>query len=260
MNVLLIEDDVIVADTNEQLLKIIDPSIQIKGRVSSIKTAISWFDTNPTPDLIFADIELEDGNCFEIFRVVSPRCMIVFVTSHNSYAIQAFKLNSIDYILKPVTRDALEGTLKKINEFREIVGISSASLMPNMNELIRSLQQERKKHLQYKSRFLVRRGQKLVSIPTPEIAYFYTTERINYLKTKSDQTYLLDYTLDELQDILPPDIFFRISRSFYLSVTSVENLSSYQGNRLLLELNPPAEKEVVVSRERVADFKSWLGK
>jgi DNA-binding LytR/AlgR family response regulator len=130
----------------------------------------------------------------------------------------------------------------------------------NMQELIKALQQEQRKHRQYRSRFLVKRGQKLVSIPAEEIAYFYSDERINFLKTKSDQKYILDYTLDELEEMLHPDLFFRISRSFYVSVNSVEHITNYQGNRLQLGLVPVMDKEVIVSREKVTDFKNWLGK
>jgi two-component system response regulator LytT len=258
MNVLLIEDDVITSDTIEQLLKIIDPSINVMGCVRSVKSAMAWFEKNESPELIFTDIELEDGQSFEVFKAINPSCMIVFITSFDTYALKAFKLNSIDYILKPVTKASLEGAVQKFKNLSNI--LKGEPRYPNMLELIRDIQQERRKHNKYKPRFLVKRGQKLVSIPTEEIAYFYSEEGINYLKTKSDQKFILDYTLDELEEMLHPDLFFRANRSIYVSVASVDHMTPYQGNRLQLGLNPPMEIEAIVSREKVTDFKLWLGK
>ncbi len=258
MNVLLIEDDRIIADTTEQLLKIIDPAIQIVGRLQSVHSAIQWFRENPAPDLIFSDIELEDGKSFDIFKAVNPPCMIVFVTSFETYAIKAFKLNSVDYILKPVSKASLEVALAKFKNLTTL--LKPESRFPNIEELINDIQSEKRKHRKYKSRFLVKKGQKLISIPTEEISYFFSDEGINYLNTTTNQKFIFDHTLDELEELLHPDLFFRINRSFYISVNSVQEISSYHGNRLLLSLSPVLDKEVLVSREKVNDFKLWLGK
>lgn len=258
MNVLLIEDDSVIADTTEQLLKIIDPSIQIVARIQSVEGALKWFKSNATPDLIFSDIQLEDGQSFEIFKTINPPCMIVFITSFETYAIKAFQLNSVDYILKPVTKASLETALNKFKNLSTL--LKKEHRHPDILDLIKDIQAEKSKHKKYKARFLVKRGQKLVSIPTEEIAYFFSEEGVNYLTTKAEQKFIFDNTLDELEDMLHPDLFFRINRSFYVSVDSVEHISTYQGNRLQLSVVPPTDKEVLVSREKVAEFKTWLGK
>ena len=258
MKILIVEDEELAVKKIQKTLASIDPDAEIAGITHSISSTIDWLESNPSPDLILMDIELSDGQSFEIFSRTKVKSAVVFTTSYDEFALKAFKVNSIDYLLKPVQKEDLEAALNKFRNMKEVyAGGKDENL--NMETIMKQLQQ--KLHIrEFRKRFLVKHAQKLVSIEVEEIAYFFSDGRLNFFKTYDNKKYVLDYTMDELEDMLDPDRYFRISRSFYIAIDSVEQIHEYFGNRLLLHLKPPVEKDAVVSREKVADFKKWMGK
>jgi DNA-binding LytR/AlgR family response regulator len=207
------------------------------------------------------DIELADGQSFEIFSRVEVKSPVVFTTSYDEYALKAFKVNSVDYLLKPIQKEELGSALDKYKQLKGSYGSPGGSPQGDINidSLVKELQQKLQLK-EFRKRFLVKHAQKLVSIEIDEIAYFFSDGRLNFFKTYDNRKFVVDYTMDELEEMLDPDKYFRISRSFYISVESVDQIHDYFGSRLLLNLKPPVDKEALVSREKVSDFKKWMGK
>jgi|SRR6478735_4450480 len=260
MRILIVEDEELAVKKITKTLGEVDNAAVVVGVTDSIVGATNWLQTNPAPDLILMDIELSDGQSFEIFNRVPVKSAVVFTTSYDEYALKAFKVNSIDYLLKPVQKEDLESALNKYREMKNMYASSAESGAPlNMDALVKELQQKLQPK-DYRKRFLVKHGQKLVSIETDEIAYFFSDGRLNFFKTDDNRKFVVDYTMDEMEDMLDPQKYFRISRSFYVSVRSISQIHDYFGNRLLLQLKPSVDKEAIVSREKVSDFKKWMGK
>jgi DNA-binding LytR/AlgR family response regulator len=220
---------------------------------------VDWLANNPDPDLILMDIELADGQSFEIFNLTQVKSPVIFITSYDEYALKAFKVNSVDYLLKPVQKEDLEAALGKYGEMKKLYAAEAPKKNLDFDGLVKELQQKLQLK-EYRKRFLVKHAQKLVSVETDEIAYFFSDGRLNFFKTFDNRKFVVDYTMDELEEMLDPDKYYRISRSFYISVNSVEQIHDYFGNRLLLYLKPATDKEALVSREKVTEFKKWLGK
>ena len=226
----------------------------------SIRSSVSWLQQNPSPDLILMDIELADGQSFEIFDKVDVKSTVIFTTSYDEYALKAFKVNSIDYLLKPIQKEDLHAALEKLKGLKSLYGNNSTPTPSlNVDNLVKELQQKLQPK-EYRKRFLVKHAQKLVSVDVEEIAYFYSDGRLNFFKTTDNRKFVVDYTMDDLEDMLDPNQFFRISRAFYVAVNSIDQIHDYFGNRLLLNLRPAVDKEAIVSREKVTDFKKWMGK
>ena len=261
MNVLIIEDEDLAVRKLRKLVAEVDPTLSIQGVTVSIEDSVAWLQTNTPPDLIFMDIELADGQSFEIFEQVDIRSRVIFTTSYDEYALQAFKVNSIDYLLKPIQREDLERSLKKLRDLTNGSEASSSQPEPlNIEKLLRELQVGVGLNKEYRKRFLVKQAQKLLSVEVGDILYFYTDERFSFFKTRQNQKFLVDYTLDELDDLLDPNQFFRVNRGLIVTHNSVEQIQPYFGNRLALSLRPVYDKEALVSREKVSDFKKWMGK
>ncbi|MCK7558343.1 LytTR family DNA-binding domain-containing protein [Chitinophaga sedimenti] len=230
------------------------------GVTDSIVATVEWLENNPAPDLILMDIELSDGQSFEIFNRIKVTSAVVFTTSYDEYALKAFKVNSIDYLLKPVQKEDLEAALQKYHQLKDhYAAATNATPAVNMDNLARELFMKLQQK-EFRKRFPVKNAQKLVSIEVEDIAYFFSDGRLNFFKTFDNKKFVVDYTMDELEEMLNPERYFRISRSFYISVTSVAQIHEYFGNRLMLQLKPEVDKEAIVSREKVADFKKWMGK
>jgi two-component system response regulator LytT len=259
MKILIVEDEDLAVKKLQKTLAAIDDQATIVGVTDSIQSTIDWIQTHPAPELILMDIELADGQSFEIFKRVEVTSPVIFTTSYDEHALKAFKVNSVDYLLKPVQKEELESAL---NKYKNTVNrLNSKQEQQEFN--IESLVKELKSKLQpkeFRKRFLVKLAQKLVSIDVEEIAYFFSDGRLNFFKTFDNKKFVLDYTMDELEDMLDTDKYFRISRAFYISVESVDQIHEYFGNRLLINLKPAVDKEAIVSREKVSDFKKWMGK
>ncbi len=260
MKILIIEDEELAVKKLKKTLAAVDEDAVVAGTADSIKSSVEWLQENPKPDLILMDIELADGQSFEIFNLVDVKSPVVFTTSYDEYALKAFKVNSIDYLLKPVQQDELAAALNKYKKLKDIyAGKEAAPDGFNLDSLVKELQQKLQPK-EYRKRFLVKQGQKLVSVDIEEIAYFFSDGRLNFFKTNDNRKFVVDYTMDDLEDMLDPESYFRISRSFYVSIASVDKIDDYFGNRLILGLKPLVDKEALVSREKVTDFKKWMGK
>lgn len=254
MKILIVEDEDLAVKKLQKTLAAVDQSAMVVGVAESIRSTVDWLKSNPAPDLILMDIELADGQSFEIFNLFEVQSPVIFTTSYDEYALKAFKVNSVDYLLKPIQKDELEAALNKLQKLR---GVEKQEL--NLDNLIKELQQKLQPK-EFRKRFLVKNGQKLVSIEVDDIAYFFSDGRLNFFKTKDNKKFVVDYTMDELDEMLNPEEFFRISRSFYVSIESIDKIDDYFGNRLILQLHPSVDKEALVSREKVSDFKKWMGK
>ena len=259
MKVLIIEDEELAVKKLRKTLESVDSSAEVVGVADSIRSSVAWLQQNPAPDLILMDIELADGQSFEIFDKVEVKSTVIFTTSYDEYALKAFKVNSVDYLLKPVQKDDLQMALNKLKTMQTMYGNMPSADPLNVENLVKELQQKLQPK-EFRKRFLVKHAQKLVSVEIDEIAYFYSDGRLNFFKTLDNKKFVVDYTMDELEDMLDPDKYFRISRAFYVSIASIDQIHDYFGNRLLLHLKPAVDKESIVSREKVADFKKWMGK
>jgi two-component system, LytTR family, response regulator LytT len=254
MKVLIIEDEELAVRKLEKILASMETPNHVIGICDSIESSVAWLKSNPAPDLILMDIELADGQSFEIFNCIEVVSPVIFTTSYDEYALKAFKVNSVDYLLKPIQKEELQAALDKFTK-------TQGKIKPDVNidQLVDALSQKLQTK-EYRKRFLVKHAQKLLSLEVYDIAYFYSDGRINFLKTKDNRRIIIDYTLDELEEMLDPNAFFRISRSFLISIVCVEKIDEYFGNRLILNLKPQNDKEALVSREKVMSFKTWMGK
>lgn len=259
MKVLIIEDEELAVKKLQKTLQSVDESAEVVGVADSIRSSVKWLQSNPAPDLILMDIELADGQSFEIFDKVEVKSTVIFTTSYDEFALKAFKVNSVDYLLKPIQKEDLRSALDKLKGLKELYGNANENTALNVDSLVKELQQKLRPK-EFRKRFLVKHAQKLVSIDVEEIAYFYSDGRLNFFKTSDNKKFVVDYTMDELEEMLDPDKYFRISRSFYVSINSIDQIHDYFGNRLLLHLKPAVDKEAIVSREKVTDFKTWMGK
>ena len=250
MEVLIIEDEKPAARRLARLLA--EMEVKVSTMLHSVEEAISWFETNEHPDLIFLDIQLSDGLSFEIFDVIEVKSAIIFTTAYDEYALQAFKLNSIDYLLKPIDDEELEAAVKKYRALKP----KSQKLALDFDDikklLVNPLERE------YKRRFTARVGQHLKIINADEVECFYSENKGTYAATSDGRNYLLDTTLENLEGELQPKTFFRVSRKFYVNIEHIKDIVSYTNSRLQIKLNRFQEKEIIVSRERVRDFKLWL--
>lgn len=251
MNVLIIEDEKPSARRLGRMLAELD--IAVKVMLHSVEESISWFKTNDHPDLIFLDIQLSDGLSFEIFDQVDVKSAIIFTTAFDEYALQAFKLNSVDYLLKPIDDEDLEKAVKKFKENRP----QQQDVALNFDD-IRKLLGATPVEREYKKRFTTKIGQHIKMIPIDEIECFYSENKGTYAGTVEGRNYLLDTTLELLEKDLSPETFFRVSRKYYVNIQSIADIIAYTNSRLKIKLNNWSEQEIIVSRERVKDFKTWI--
>jgi DNA-binding LytR/AlgR family response regulator len=248
MKVLVIEDEALTAQRLISLIKKYDTSISVLAQISSIADAISWFETHPlhSVDLIFMDIHLEDGDGFQIVSKLDLKTPIIFTTAFDEYMIKAFKVNSVDYLLKPVNYEELAAALDKFKSLRS-VPLDLKALAEHLSP-------------HYKDRFMITVGTKIRSVKTEDVAYFYLEEKAVMLVARDGTTLPIDYSLDKLTQVIDPKQFFRISRQFIVSLNSIQTARTTSGGKLALELTPKTKHEVTVSGDRISDFKSWMGK
>lgn len=250
MNVIIIEDEKIVADRLEQLIYQVDNSISVLAKIGTIRDAVKWLSNN-TPDLIFLDIHLSDGSCFKIFEQIEVKTPIIFTTAYDQYAIKAFKVNSIDYLLKPIDIDELTQSIEK---FKDLIRIKNSETI-NFKSLIEIL--DNKKNV-YKKRFVINTGRKIKIINTNDIAYFYVLEKCIFLCTYDNNNIAVDHSLEKLESLVNPDYFFRINRKYIVSINSIKNIFTLSKSKIKVELNPPTNEDVIISYKRSGKFKQWL--
>ncbi|OZV70077.1 LytR/AlgR family response regulator transcription factor [Winogradskyella aurantia] len=250
MNVIIIEDEKPSARRLQRMLKAID--ITAETMLHSVEESLEWFQKNPHPDVIFLDIQLSDGLSFEIFEAIDIKSAVIFTTAYDEYALQAFKLNSIDYLLKPIDEDDLK---KAVNQYTTQKSYNQAVTL-DFNDIKKLLVNPIER--EYKKRFSVKVGQHIKLINVEDIECIYSENKGTYAHTVEGRDYLLDMTLDQLEDELEPHLFFRVSRKFYVNINAIKDIISYTNSRLQIKLNHYKEQEVIVARERVKDFKGWL--
>ena len=250
MNVIIIEDEKPSARRLQRMLKALD--VDTQTMLHSVEESIEWFQNNKHPDLIFLDIQLSDGLSFEIFETIEIKSAIIFTTAYDEYALQAFKLNSIDYLLKPIDDEELTQAVKKFKERSPKQQAVTLDFNDIKKLLVNPIGRE------YKKRFSIKVGQHLKLINIEDIECFYSENKGTYLYTNEGRNYLLDTTLEQLEDELEPQTFFRINRKFFVNINAIKDMVSYTNSRLQIKLNSYNEQEVIVARERVKGFKAWL--
>ena len=251
MKVLIIEDELPAAEKIERYLKKYDGSIEILQMTASVESSVAWLKEHLDElDLIISDIQLTDGLSFGIFQQVKINVPVIFTTAYDEYAIDAFKLNSIDYLLKPVTFLDLSSALNKLKEVKKGYVDTSESVAKISDNLDKR---------QYKSRFMVKLGEHIHSIVSDDIALFFADGRTAYLVTRENRKFVVDYKLEELEDLLNPSEFFRPNRTFIIHINAIKDVLVYSNSRLKVTPNVDFDKEIIVSRERVGHFKEWFG-
>jgi len=248
ISVLIVEDEEIAAKRLTKLLDELMPDARVVGSVDSVKSAASWFRQNDEPDLAFFDIQLADGKSFEIFESVNINCPVIFTTAYDQYAIKAFKVNSVDYLLKPIAKPDLAHAIDK---FRN----QTAQLQITSSDLIQLLNASDKKH---KERFVLKVGEHLKSVLTQDIEVFFSQDKSTYAYTHAGQKYILDFTLDQIEEMVDPRQFYRISRKFIINIDGIGDIITFSTSRLKIIPRSFSSDEMIVSRDRVNDFKAWL--
>ncbi|MBT8286271.1 MAG: response regulator transcription factor [Flavobacteriaceae bacterium] len=251
MNVIIIEDEKPAARRLARMLS--ELGLEAKKTLHSVEESLQWFQNNPHPDLIFLDIQLSDGLSFEIFELLEIKSSIIFTTAFDEYALQAFKLNSVDYLLKPIDEEELE---KAVAQYKSQNAVSSSRMAVDFEDIKKLLVNPIDR--EYKKRFTVRVGQHLKIIHADDVECFYSENKGTYAATTEGRAYLLDSTLEQLESELTPKIFFRVSRKYVININHIRDIISYTNSRLQIKLNKTSDQEIIVSRERVRDFKLWL--
>ena len=252
MKALIIEDEVLAAQSLQKLITEVAPDTEIIGVLQSIEESVAWFDENPMPDLVFMDIHLADGSSFAIFERTQITCPIIFTTAYDEYALKAFEVSSIDYLLKPINRNDLT---RALNKFNTLVGEKA-----NNNNAIETLLQQIGMKKSYKSCFLVPQRDKLIPLATSNIAYIYIEDKSVKTIALDEHVYYMSQTLDEIMNQLNPDDFFRANRQFIVSRKAIKDITIWFGNKLSLNLSVKVPEKIIISKAKVAEFKNWFSK
>lgn len=250
MKIVIIEDEVYAAEALEKMILDIRPRTKVLEQLPSIEESVEWLQSNPHPDLLFCDIHLSDGSSFEIFNTVELKVPVIFTTAYNEYAIQAFKVNSIDYLLKPLNKEEL---LAAILKFENLQKDELGDQLENLKNLLQQNTPREKR-----SRFMVKSGQSIKVIPAEEIAYFLAEDGIVILVNFDGKRFAVNYSLDQLEEQLDTHRFFRANRQLMININAVEKAESYFKGRLLLQTKPPTPEDQVISSSKAAAFKNWL--
>ncbi|HQQ98860.1 MAG TPA: LytTR family DNA-binding domain-containing protein [Cyclobacteriaceae bacterium] len=250
MKIVIIEDEPQAVERMEALLRQCAPEAKVMARLDTIKASVAWIKANDPVDLILMDIQLADGLSFEIFNQTEVRSPIIFTTAYNEYALKAFKVNSIDYLLKPVSPEDLRAALTKYNHL--VGAVSSQKMMESIGYAMQMLTKK------YKERFVLKVGEHLKTVEVKDILYFYSQEKFTFAQTVDQRKHILDFTLDQLEGLVDPSGYFRINRKYLVGLAAVQDMISYTNSRLRLTLRHSDDPEVIVARERVQEFRDWL--
>lgn len=254
INILIIEDEIPAQITLTRMIEKHCTNSRIVATLNSVRSSIKWIEENPEgADVIFMDVELSDGVCFEIFNKVNINTQVIITTAYDNYAVNAFRNNCTDYLLKPIVEEDLIRAWERCMERMEQHNNASLETLIDMVSKVGT-----PKDKEYKKRFIVKTGDKILIIPVEDIAYCYSEDKSTYAISYSGNRRLLDYSLDMIQEMLDPKLFYRISRSCIVSINAIENISKHLGTRLRLQLRPHTDEEIVVSRSRTSDFLEWL--
>lgn len=253
MRVLIIEDEQQAAKRMQSLVREIMPNAELVGMLDTVKKSVEWFQSNEAPDLAILDIQLADGISFQIFEQCKVTCPVIFTTAYDEYALKAFKVNSIDYILKPVDKDELSGAFAKLKSLsKETSTAQSHALTSKLEQAMLMLTKK------YKTRFVIKVGEHLKTIEVENILYFYSQEKVTFCHTSDKRDFILDFTLDQVEEMLDRSQFFRINRKYIIHTKSIVDMINYTNSRLRLVLKNSDDADIIVARERVQEFKGWL--
>lgn len=248
MQVLIIEDERPASQKLQRMLKELDETTEIAGPLESVEQSINWFMANPAPDLVFMDIQLDDGLCFEIFENISIETPVIFTTAYDSYALKAFKVNSVDYLLKPIDSKELE---QAIGKFKMVHSVNID--FSRIEDILKRIGPERKERL------LIKTGMHYRSIPITDIHCFFINERSVFINTGGTNDYAVDFSLDRAEKMTDPNRFFRVSRNYIVNFTAIRDIIAYSSSRLKIIIEGRfRDNDIIVSRDRVADFKKWM--
>jgi two-component system, LytTR family, response regulator LytT len=254
MKILIIEDEPFARTELMRLLKATGREFTVLDQIESVEDSVKWLKTHSQPNLVFLDIQLADGLSFEIFRQVNVSSPVIFTTAYDEYAIKAFQVNSIDYLLKPIGQEALESALRKLDGLRSALSPAKPWIETSqMENLLRLMNKE------YKTRILLKTGDQIRSVGMEEIAYFYAEDDVVFAMQKNKSRSIVDYTLNQLEGELDPKQFHRLTRGCIARITSIKKVSKYFNSRLIVEFDPPMEEKLLVSRVNVPEFLKWLG-
>ena len=246
---LIIEDEKVAAERLSGLIKKYDRSIEITGIIQSVAKAVHWLNTNREPDLIFMDIQLADGLSFEIFEQTIVKTPVIFTTAFDEYALKAFKVNSIDYLLKPIDQGELNNAIDKFKESHTHKEIPAQVFDNILHTLTKN----------FKNKFVIKVGEHIKVFSVNDVQCFYSMEKYTFLQNNEGRDYAVNYSLDQLEELLDPDRFFRINRKYIIASPAIKDIISYSNSRLRVKLNSNESDDLIVSREKVQDFKNWLG-
>ena len=254
MKVVIVEDEAPAFRRLQKILEEIDPSIEIVEVLDSVEESIVWLKDHDQHDLIFMDIQLSDGLSFEIFDSVRITSPVIFTTAFDEYTLRAFKVNSIDYLLKPIKKEELESSLAKLDQLKS--SLAERAPQQDLNALIKAIKLDDRK---FKTRFLVKKGDELHSVETSEISHFQTRNGVVHLITKTGKDHIMDFTLDELMLQMDPEQFYRANRQYIVHFKSIQKVHKFHKGKLLIELTLETDESITVSAEKASDFKGWLG-
>ncbi len=250
MKVIIIEDEQLSADYLKNILKRINSTIEVIDIIDSVKKSIELFEKGTDADLIFVDIHLADGLSFDIFSQITVDTPIIFTTAYDEYALKAFKLNSIDYLLKPI---GIEDLKKSLDKYDKLISPQRKNQITELSEIYNQLNKS------YKNRFMVKMGETIISVKTEEIHHFISEDGIVLISTNSNKRYALDFNLDQIETMVDPNLFFRINRKVVICLNSIQKVGTYFNSRLKIQTDKIEDEACIVSRDRVNDFKKWLG-
>lgn len=247
MKTLIIEDEVLAAQALQKLLGEVSPEAEVLDVLETVEESIEWFENNEMPDLLFMDIHLADGSSFSIFEKVDITCPVIFTTAYDEYALKAFEVNSIDYLLKPINKKDLRRAMEKYK-----------TLVIGRNQMQKFMMQMEPTRKRYRSCFLMPERDKLVPLPVTNIAYVYIDSKTVKIVTFEHKNYYMNVTLDDLMDILDPELFFRANRQFIVSRTAIKDISIWFGNKLAVNLSVEVPEKIIISKAKVSEFKTWF--
>jgi two-component system, LytTR family, response regulator LytT len=256
MKLLIVEDEALLAKALKNMVLAIEPHSEIAGHTNSIESTVQWLQEHDAPDLILMDIELADGQCFEIFNRVPVQSPVIFTTAYDEYTLRAFKVNSVDYLLKPIKETELRAAITKWKTLH--AEKTAAGTAVQLDKLLTELKKTALTS-DYRDRFLVKQGQKMLSVLTADIAYFCAKNTLTFLVTKAKQKFVVDYTLDELEQVLNPKHFFRANRQYIVAHDLITAIHPWFNGKVKADVAVPVEDDLIISRDKAPLFKAWLG-
>lgn len=254
MRAILIEDEMAAAEHLKQMLNAIEPEMDVITRLDSVEQAVKWFETNEHPDIVFSDIRLADGLCFDLFKQINIEAPLIFTTAYDQYLVKAFDYYSVDYLLKPIQEDKLRNALEKSKKFFLKKEGNSSDVLSQVQKLAATLNPEKK----YCRKFLVKFRDELIPVGIEDIAFYFVQDRNVFMQCFDNRQYLMTQTLSELEEMVDPQRFYRANRKFIVSMSSIEKIKPTLAQKIVLELKPNSPEKVVVSRSKVKEFTTWL--